>query len=228
MSEPAALDDCTRLDPRAFYNLRMHLIVACQFALNRDRVRPGLHARLEYRPTPAPDLILPGDEPAPVSPARRYTDADRVFVKRDADDRTVGLIEIASPGDREDADAAAHFVTRTVRELEGGADLLLIDLLPPGPGAPAGLIAAVCRQLEVSYDPADGGPEILSLTGGPARTIRTWRLANGEPLPEVPLPCGGDPSTLFGLGTAYSQALVALGIFWREVLIGVRNTPGSG
>ena len=55
MADPAALDDCARLDPRAFYNLRMQLVTAPHLAVNADGLCPGLHARLEYRPTPYPD-----------------------------------------------------------------------------------------------------------------------------------------------------------------------------
>src|SRR5205807_6641662 len=64
--------------------------------------------------------------------------ANRIVVKHHLG-RTVAVIEILSPGNKDSRAAIRDFVNKTIDFLRAGIHVLLIDLFPPSPRDPLGM-----------------------------------------------------------------------------------------
>jgi hypothetical protein len=77
--------------------------------------------------------------------------------------RVIAMIEIASPGNKDGKRPLEQFVSKAVAALQNGIHLLVIDLFPPGPFDPAGIHAAIWREVGGGeYEPPDDRPLTLA------------------------------------------------------------------
>jgi len=78
--------------------------------------------------------------------------ANRVVVKHHLG-RTVAVIEILSPGNKDSRAALRDFVDKTIDYLRSGVHVLLVDLFPPTPRDPLGMHKVIWD--EISDEPFD-------------------------------------------------------------------------
>jgi hypothetical protein len=72
--------------------------------------------------------------------------ANRVAIKHHLG-RTIAVIEIVSPGNKDSRGAVREFVDKTVQYLQQGVHMLVVDLLPPTPRDPQGLHQLIWSEL---------------------------------------------------------------------------------
>ncbi len=118
-----------------------------------------------------------------------YADrANRVVVKHQLG-RTVAIIEILSPGNKDSRAALRDFVEKTIDYLRSGIHLLLIDLFPPSPRDPFGIHKMIWDEIhdeEFRFPP--GKDRILaSYEMGDVRAAYVEPITVGDALPPMPL-----------------------------------------
>jgi hypothetical protein len=80
--------------------------------------------------------------------AQGYTKKQRTLVIRhSSDDRIIAMIEILSPGNKDDRPAMHKVVKKVLGGLRRGYHFLILDLLPPGPGDPRGIHGAIWAKI---------------------------------------------------------------------------------
>lgn len=125
----------------------------------------------------------------PQSEAESYAArANRVAV-RNRLGRVVAVVELVSPGNKDSGNAVKQFVRKTTELIWRGVNLLLIDLLPPGPRDPHGMYKVVWDEVrEEPFDlPADKPLVLAACTGGSHPTAYVESVGVGEALPPMPL-----------------------------------------
>jgi len=80
---------------------------------------------IETPPRVARHLIL--EDPPDVSERAR-----RIVVRTKTDHRVIAIVEIVSPGNKDNRYRLQSFIRKTVQAIRNGIHVLLIDLLPPG------------------------------------------------------------------------------------------------
>ena len=153
--------------------------------------------------------------------------ASRLAIKRNLDHRLVALLEVASPGNRDRAEAVDRFADKLAAAIGDGVHAVLIDLHPPTRFAPAGLHAAVVDRLGAdAYDPPPGKPLCAAgYRAGRDRRAYVRPLAVGDAPPAVPLFLSPDRYLSVPLADTYHAARDGIGGWWREVLEGRRDPP---
>ncbi len=136
-----------------------------------------------------------------------------IFVQKGA--ALVAVVEVVSPRNKDRPAARESYTSRYAGYLLGGANLLLIDLLP----APAGYSFPddIAAAIDVPDQPPLPAPNAVAYrVGEPAATggtmVAVWRraLAVGQPLPTLPLPLTVHESVAVDLESTYMAAANAL------------------
>ena len=146
--------------------------------------------------------------------------ARRVAVRRGRDDRTVALIELASPGNRDGRAKVRAFCDKIEAAVLGGIHVLLIDFFPPNRFAPAGLHGAVAERFGVDYEPPTGEPLCCASyrSAGPATTSFVEPLAVGAAVPTMPLFLTPDRYVDLPLADSYAAAFRPTPAKYRRLL----------
>ena len=117
----------------------------------------------------------------PEDPARR------IAVRHASGDRTVALIELVSPGNRDGARKIESFCGKVEAAIRGGVHVLLIDLFPFTDLLPGGMHGEISARFGSTYEPPDGYP----------LACVSYRSARGEGTSFVePLRAGDRPPTM--------------------------------
>jgi hypothetical protein len=114
--------------------------------------------------------------------------ANRIVVKHHLG-RTIAVIEIVSPGNKDGRAALREFVTKSIEFLRRGVHLVVIDLFPPSSRDPFGIHKAIWDEIE---------EEDFSLPAGKDRTLASYEASArclayvepvgvGDSLPDMPL-----------------------------------------
>jgi hypothetical protein len=114
--------------------------------------------------------------------------ANRILVKHHLG-RTIAVIEIVSPGNKDSRSALHDFVEKTVDFLRGGIHVLMIDLFPPTPRDPFGMHKAIWDEIEEKeFTLPEGKDRILaSYETGDVRAYYVEAVGVGDVLPDMPL-----------------------------------------
>ena len=161
--------DWTRVDAGIFHAFHHDWITELARALNRG-VLPAAYYALPEQFAGGPDVLTlrrPGGDGCPpavvpseggvalaaVPPkvrlrmqpeANRYAaKAKAVTVRHVSDHQVVAMVEILSPGNKNNQNGLNAFVRKAHEALASGIHLLLVDLFPPGPRDPQGVHRAV-------------------------------------------------------------------------------------
>jgi hypothetical protein len=219
--------DWSRGDDSLYHNFHLGWPIEVAGRLN-GMVEPAYFAMTEtweLRPTPGfchlpePDKDVgrsrqpPGtDEPPPachhVLTDTRVQYAFRAVTVRRADHhQPVAAVMWVTRQDKETPYRLRAVVRHAVAALTHGVGLVLIDLFPPTPLAPAGVHGAVWEDLAGRPDdsPADRPFAVVSYDAERV-AAHVHPLAVGDPLPAVPLFLDGGRHVMLSLGESYRAA----------------------
>lgn len=187
--------------------------------------RPGVNGIAPPTEPPSGGVALAVDPPKVrirmSSEANRYAaKAKAVTVRHVSNHQVVAMVEILSPGNKNNQNGLNAFVRKAHEALAAGIHLLLIDLFPPSSRDPLGIHGAVWGE--------DCGPDyVLSpdkpLTcvgyiGGTGAQAFVEHIAVGDDLPDMPLFLTPDLYVNVPLEKTYRSAWECMPSFWRETL----------
>lgn len=116
--------------------------------------------------------------------------ANRIVVKHQLG-RTVAVIEIVSPGNKDSKRAFKQFVEKSQAFLNAGIHLLVVDLFPPTPRDPHGVHRAIWDEYEdegILFEFPSGKDRLLvSYDAGEEKIAYVEPVVVGDALPEMPL-----------------------------------------
>ena len=207
------LHDWTRVPSGLFHHFHQDWSIEIARALNRGVLPKGISAMVEQR-TGAwePDVLAierRGDAPRSefttdggvatlAPPATRYVDrttnqihatrANRIVVKHHLG-RTIAVIEIVSPGNKDSRAAYSDFIDKVIDFLHAGVHVLLIDLFPPTKRDPFGLHKVVWDVFEEKDFALPVGKDrtLASYETGKIHACYVETIGVGDTLPDMPL-----------------------------------------
>jgi hypothetical protein len=155
------------------------------------------------------------------SEANRYAArAKAVTIRHVSNHQVVAMVEIVSPGNKNNQNGLNAFVQKAGEALAAGIHLLLVDLFPPSARDPQGIHRAVWGE-DCGEDfalPADKPLTCVSYIGGPAAEAFVEVVAVGDSLPEMPLFLTPVVYILVPLEAPYQAAWEGMPGYWRDVL----------
>jgi hypothetical protein len=155
------------------------------------------------------------------SEANRYAArAKAVAIRRVSNHQVVAMVEIISPGNKNNQNGLNAFVRKAREILAAGIHLLLIDLFPPSLRDPQGIHLAVWGE-DCGEDfalPSDKPLTCVAYVGGPSAEAFVEPIAVGDPLPEMPLFLTPDVYVSVPLEATYQLAWDGMPEYWREVI----------
>jgi hypothetical protein len=242
------INDWTRVDAGIFHAFHHDWITEISRALNRGLLPPEYYALPEQlagglgpdvltlrRPgsngTPAAGELPNGGVAVAVAPPqtriRMRSDANRyaakakaVTIRHVSNHQVVAMMEIVSPGNKNNQNGLNAFVRKAREALAAGIHLLLVDLFPPSVRDPQGIHRAVWGD-DCGEDyalPADKPLTCVSYIGGAGAEAYVEPVAVGDPLPEMPLFLTADVYVPVPLEATYQSAWEGMPGFWRDVL----------
>jgi hypothetical protein len=132
------------------------------------------------------------------------------------------MIEIVSPGNKNNEKAFKAFIEKACELLEHKIHLLLIDPFPPGKRDPNGIHAAIWSWVE--DDPFSLPPDrpltLVAYECGMETEAYIETIAIGEPLPDMPLFLEPDGHIMVPLERTYLSAWRTVPLRWRKVIDG--------
>jgi hypothetical protein len=134
--------------------------------------------------------------------------------------QVVAMVEIVSPGNKNNQNGLNSFVRKAREALAAGIHLLIVDLFPPSLRDPEGIHRAVWGEDcgDVYVLPADKQLSCVAYIGGASAEAFVEPLAVGDTLPEMPLFLTPEVYVPVPLEATYQSAWEALPSFWRDVL----------
>lgn len=147
-----------------------------------------------------------------------------IALRRVRDHGKFGLIEITSPGLKQNATAFAAFVGKMVTAIRRGFTVLLIDPFPPTDRVPHHLHSAIWKELTGKpFAPEDSKP--LTVASYPPPGSERFRgylepLAVGDHLPDMPLFLSGEEYVTTPLEETYAAAWKGYPAFLRKMVEG--------
>jgi hypothetical protein len=164
------------------------------------------------------------------SEANRYAArAKAVVVRHVSNHQVVAMVEIISPGNKNNQNGLNAFVRKAREALAAGIHLLLIDLFPPGPRDLQGIHPAVWGE-DCGPDyalPPDKPLTCVSYIGGASAEAFIELIGVGESLPEMPLFLTPEVYVSVPLEATYQSAWEAMPAYWRDVLTAEPRPPES-
>lgn len=240
------IHDWTRVDAGLLHDFHQTWVIEVKKALNAGLLPSGYYALAEQvmgggipdvvsLDRPATDDPLPslggGLERTAVAPPARFTAraeapqyarrASRVVVRHISRHRVVAMVEIVSPGNKHNRREFRRFVGKSVKALEAGVHLLIVDLFPPGPRDPQGIHRAIWDDIEPDHGfvlPESEPLTLASYIGGPCPEALVEFAAVGQSLPDRPLFLTEEIYVTVPLESTYRSAFDAVPTVRRGVL----------
>jgi hypothetical protein len=238
--------DWTRVDAGIFHDFHHAWIEEIKRALNRGLLPPDHYALAEQIAGGlGPDVLTlqgptngapAGGEPRggvalATQPPQVYfharTEADlyaakarAVAIRHASNHRVVAVVEVVSPGNKNNRHGLRAFVDKAVELLRAGIHLLIIDVLPPGPRDPQGIHRAIWDEYEDSdfVLPPDRPFTLAAYVGGACPETFVQVTGLGAPLPEMLLFLTPEVYVPVPLEKTYLSAWDEVPAFWRNVL----------
>ncbi len=248
------LHDWSRVPAGLFHDFHQSWSIRIKDALNAGRLPKGIVALVEQRAGPKEADVLAIERKTlaprlgasnaggvatmerPVTRIVRRTTkeiyssrANRIVVKHHLG-RTIAVIEIVSPGNKDSRAALRDFVNKTIDFLRAGIHMLIIDLFPPTQRDPFGIHKVIWDEiLEEDFAFPAGKDRILASyeTGG-VRGAYVEPVGVGDDLPDMPLFLANDFHVLVPLEPTYRAAWDASPEEFREAVeTGVIPNPDA-
>jgi hypothetical protein len=146
--------------------------------------------------------------------------ASAIAIRHSSNHKVVAMIEIVSPGNKNNRHALSKFVGKALEFLDAGVHLLILDLIPPGSFDPRGIHAAIWEEYtgEVFTPPLDQPLTLAAYLGGGAFEAYVEPTAVGSLLIDMPLFLDQDTYVPTPLQTTYQSAWEAVPAVWRKAL----------
>jgi hypothetical protein len=146
--------------------------------------------------------------------------AKAIGIRHVSNHEVVALVEILSPGNKNNQNGLDAFVRKAREALAAEIHLLLVDLFPPSPRDPRGIHAAVWRD-DCDPDfvlPAEKPLTCVAYIGGATAEALIELVGLGDALPEMPLYLTPEQYVLVPLEQTYQSAWEGMPAYWRAVL----------
>jgi hypothetical protein len=153
--------------------------------------------------------------------------AKALVIRHSSNHAVVAMIEIVSPGNKNNRHGLRAFVEKAEEALRAGVHLLIVDLFPPGPRDPQGIHKAIWDEFsEDAFTLPPQKPLTLAAhIGGPCPEAFVEPVAAGLSLPDMPLFLTTATYVPVPLATTYESAWQAVPLVWRDAIL---TSPGSG
>lgn len=247
-----SIHDWTRVEADIFHAFHHDWITEISRALNRGLLPAGFYALPEQLAGGlGPDVLTlrqPGNgDPLPVSAApdggialaiapprvrlRMGSEANRyaakakaVTVRHVSRHQVVAMVEIVSPGNKNNRNGLNAFVGKAREALAAGIHLLLVDLFPPSSRDPQGIHREVWGEdCGADYALPENQPlTCVAYVAGPAAEAFIEFVGVGDILPEMPLFLTPEMYVPVPLAPTYQAAWQDLPAYWRDVLTASR------
>jgi hypothetical protein len=208
-----AIHDWTRVDAGLFHHFHQDWTIEFCRVLNAGRLPPGFTALTDQQiGGPIPDVLTlhrrptnPGKgEPgtglavATVPPRARFVDeveedtyarrANRIRIQH-RHGQIVAVIEIVSPGNKNNRNALRAFVRKASDLIWQGIHLLVVDLFPPSERDPQGIHKAIWDEIaDRPFElPANKPLTVVAYRAAPIKTAYVEPVAVGDDLPALPI-----------------------------------------
>jgi hypothetical protein len=207
------IHDWTRVPSGLFHHFHQQWTIEIAKALNEGILPKGLSALVEQRSGPREADVLAIESWARSRrtrtdnssglltverPTAKFTyrttkeiyagRANRIAIKHHLG-RTVAVIEILSPGNKDSRAAVRDFVDKALDFLRAGVHLLLVDLFPPTPRDPLGMHKLLWDEIsdEPFAFPAGKDRIVASYETGAEKAAFVEPIAVGDALPNMAL-----------------------------------------
>ena len=176
------IHDWTRVYAGLFHDFHQTWSIYVKDALNAGLSSTGLVAIVERRA----ELKV-----ANKSSSERYAELANRIVITQMLGRTVAVIEIVSPGNKDSKRAFKEFLDKSLEFIRAGVHLLVVDLFPPTKRDPYGVHRAIWDEFEeedVLFEFPPGKDRILaSYDAGREKAAYVEPIALGGVMPNMPL-----------------------------------------
>ena len=166
-----------------------------------------------------PRVAVVQESPADLALLRKK---NRLVVRHADGNRVVALLEIVSPGNKSSRQEMNALTKKVLLAFRHGVHVLLIDLLPPGPGDRGGLHDRVWRDFAgEGFDAPPDRPLTLAAyrcNGGVTAYVEPTAI--GLPLAEMPLFFEPGRYVSVPLEQAYAATVAAMPRPWRRAIGG--------
>jgi hypothetical protein len=235
------MHDWTRVDAGIYHAFHHEWISEISRALNGGLLPEDLYALPEQQAAGfGPDVLTLQDIDNPAAgntatlkrtrpKTKHYAQTPAEFHRRKkssiairhvSGDRIVAMIEIISPGNKNNANAFKAFVEKACELLEHRIHLLLIDPFPPGRRDPAGIHAAIWAMVddEPFNLPPDRQLTLVAYQCSLITQAYIETMAVGEPLPDMPIFLEPEAHILVPLEKTYQAAWNTVPARWQRVV----------
>jgi hypothetical protein len=146
--------------------------------------------------------------------------AKAVVIRHKSGHEVIAVVEIVSPGNKNNRHGLRALVDKAVEFLRAGIHLLVIDLFPPSVRDPQGIHKAIWDEIEDQpFElPADKPLTLAAYSGGPCPEMFVQPVAVGLALPDMPLFLTPDVYIYVPLESTYQAAWADVPSFWQDVL----------
>jgi hypothetical protein len=148
--------------------------------------------------------------------------AKAVVIRHASGHEVIAVVEIVSPGNKNNRHGLRTFMEKAEEMLRGGIHLLIVDLFPPGPRDPQGINKVIWDEITPnSFALPAGKPlSVAAYIGGRIPEVFLEPVAVGEPLPAIPLFLTPGDYVPVPLEATYQSAWEAVPAYRRDVLAG--------
>jgi Protein of unknown function (DUF4058) len=242
--------DWTKVDAGIFHHFHHGWIEEIARALNRDLLPAEYYALAEQiagglgpdvltlgRPSNGASAVLPDPQggvavaTAPprmrfrlrAEPERYAAKTKSVVIRHTSRHNVIAVVEIVSPGNKDNQHGLRAFVHKAVELLQSGIHLLVIDLFPPGPCDPQGLPKIIWDEFYGENEFILTPERPLTLAAYVAGLVPEALIeptAVGAELIDMPLFLIPEVYVPVPLEASYQSAWEAVPAYWRDVLTG--------
>lgn len=145
-----------------------------------------------------------------------------IAIRHVSGDRNVAMVEVISPGNKDNRHGIKAFVDKAWELLEHRIHLLLLDPFPPGPRDPQGIHAAIWAEVEDNgfQLPPDKPLTLVAYECGLTTRACIEPIAVGDTLPDMPLFLEPNRCVMVPLEATYQAAFSVLPRRWQRELDG--------
>lgn len=254
------IHDWKRVQAGIFHDFHIEWTVSIKRALNKGILPPGYYAMAEQwagergpdvltlektskngreAPEPAGGTAL-AEAPPRVSfhlqsEIEYYTrKANAIVIRHVSGHNVVAMVEIVSPGNKDNSARLRQFLEKAREVLENGIHLLVLDVVKPNKRNPEGIHSLIWEgisggdEAELRFHPPEGKPLTLaSYIGGELPQAFVEPVGIGEKLIDMPLFIADDRYVYVPLEATYNSAFAEVPDFYREILEAPAAKPPS-